>query len=77
MEQTRKEIVRQRNGDFLYTFSGERNKRVLDYLSKYCLEHSSTFDKTSARKSDFNEGARSIILEIRHWLDYDLSKLGE
>lgn len=75
-ERTRYDIVRQRNSDFLNTFeSGESQKRVLSYLSKYCLENSCTFDKDSARKSDFNQGARSVILEIRHWLDIDLSKL--
>jgi len=47
----------------------------LDYLSKFCLEHDCTFDRTSARKSDFNQGARSVILEIRHWLDMDITKL--
>jgi len=75
-EQTRYEIIRQRNSDFLNTFaSGESQNRVLTYLSKFCLENACTFVKDSARKSDFNEGARSVILEIRHWLDMDISKL--
>ena len=74
-EQTRYEIVIQRNSDFLNTFTGDRGERVLAYLSKFCLEKDCTFVKDSARKSDFNEGARSVILEIRHWLDMDISKL--
>ena len=75
MELTREEIVKQRNMDFLHSFSGPHGERVLLYLSRYCLENRSTFVEDSARKSDFNEGARSVIIEIRRWLDYDLNKL--
>ena len=75
MEQTREEIIRQRNMDFLNSFTSESGKRVLSYLSRYCLEHQQTFVEDSERKSSFNEGARSVILEIRHWLEMDLSKL--
>ena len=74
-EQTRYEKTIQRNSDFLNTFSSQHGKPVLDYLSKFCLEHDCTFDRDSARKSDFNQGARSVILEIRHWLDMDITKL--
>jgi hypothetical protein len=74
-EPTRYEIYVQRNSDFLHTFNGDRGERVYKYLSKFCLEKACTFDKNSARKSDFNQGARSVILEIRHWLDMDISKL--
>ena len=77
MTQSRYDIVRQRNSDFLNTFTGQYGEPVLKYLSKYCLENTCTFDKNSARKSDFNQGARSVILEIRHWLDMDISKLEE
>ncbi len=69
------DMARQMNSDFLHAFTGDRGERVLEHLSKYCLENSSTFDKNSGRNSDFNEGARSVILEIRHWLDMDISKL--
>ena len=75
MEQTREEIIRQRNSDFLHAFSGTHGKRVYKYLSKFCLEHRSTYDNNSVRKSHFNAGARSVILEIRRWLDFDLNKL--
>jgi hypothetical protein len=68
------EEITQKKGDFLFTFGGARGTRVLETLSKYCMEHDNTFVECSARKSDFNEGARSVILEIRHWMDYDLSK---
>ena len=69
------DIYIQRNSDFLHALSGDRGDRVLAYLSKYCLEKDCTFDKDSARKSDFNQGARSVMLEIRHWLDMDITKL--
>ncbi len=74
-EKTRYEIVVQRNSDFLSTFGSAIGKRTLKYLSSFCLEHDCTFDEKSSRKSDFNQGARSVILEIRHWLDMDITKL--
>lgn len=64
------------NSDFLQVFSGSpQGERVYDYLSKFCLKKECTFDRDSARKSDFNVGARAVILEIDHWLEYDLSLL--
>lgn len=74
-EPTRHDICSQRNADFTSSFTGDRGARVLAYLSKYCLEKDCTFDPNSGRKSDFNQGARSVILEIRHWLDIDLTKI--
>jgi len=67
--------IKQRVYDFQNAFLSEHGTGALDYLSKFCLEHENTFVVDSARKSDFNEGARAVILEIRHWLDYDLNKL--
>jgi hypothetical protein len=75
MEESRYEIYVQRHSDFVNTFTGDRQKRVLDYISKFCLENDCTFDRDSARKSDFNQGARAVILEIRRWLDMDISKI--
>ena len=74
-EKTQYDIYVQRNSDFLSTFGSAMGKRSLEYISDFCLEHDCTFDEKSARKSDFNQGARSVILEIRHWLDMDISKL--
>jgi len=74
-ELTREEIVKQRNMDFLHSFTGPHGERVYTYLSRFCLENHSTFVEDSERKSAFNEGARSVIIEIRRWLDYDLTKL--
>ena len=72
------ERIKQRNSDFLQTFSGSpQGERTYDHLSKFCLKKGCTFDRDSARKSAFNEGARAVILEIDHWLEYDLSTLDE
>ena len=38
---------------------------VLRELSSFCLEHKQTFNPNSERMSNFNEGARSVILHIR------------
>ena len=75
---TEHEEIKQRNSDFLQVFSGSpQGERIYDYLSKFCLKEECTFDKDSARKSDFNMGARAVILEIDHWLKFDLSVLDE
>jgi len=75
MGQTREEIVIGRNMDFLNTFTSPAGIRVMTYLSRYCLENHTTYVEGSSHKSAFNEGARSVMLEIRHWLDMDMSKL--
>ncbi len=78
MEQTENEIIKQRNSDFLHIFiSSPQGKRIYEHLSDFCLKKECTFDKDSARKSDFNAGARAVILEIDYWLEYDLSTLEE
>lgn len=75
-EQTEQEKIKQRNSDFLHIFSGSpQGKRIYDYLSKFCLKKECTFDRESARKTDFNAGARAVILEIDYWMEYDLSSL--
>ena len=74
-EQIQYDIYIQRNSDFLHTFAGEAGVRTLKHLSKFCLENDCTFDKHSSSKSDFNQGARAVILEIRRWLVMDITKL--
>jgi len=74
-EQSNYNICINRNSDFLNTFGSAHGLKTLKYLSDYCLEKEQTYDRTSDRKTAFNEGARSVILEIRHWLDMDISKL--
>lgn len=69
MEKTREQIIEERANNFLHSFSGIHGEGTLEFLSKFCLENRSTFVENSGRKSDFNEGARSVILEIRHWLN--------
>ena len=76
MKQTETDKIKQRNSDFLQIFTGSpHGERVYDYLSKFCLKKECAFDKDSARKSDFNAGARAVILEIDYWMEYDLSTL--
>ena len=77
MEQTREEISEQRVADFLHAFSGPHDERTLTYLSRFCLEKRTTYIEDSQHKSAFNEGARSVILEIRRWLDMDINKLNK
>lgn len=43
-------------------------KLVLNDLSKFCLENFDIFDVNSARKTDFNLGANSVIRHIRYML---------
>lgn len=63
--------------DFKVTFTGQFDAgvRVLNYLSKFCLENRTTFMEDSARKSDFNEGARSVIIEIRRKLNTNFEEV--
>ena len=77
MERTREEVFTERNSDFVHTFSGPHGERSLKFLSKFCLENETTFVENSGRKSDFNDGARSVILEIRYWMNFDLTKLNK
>lgn len=42
--------------------------RVLGDLAKFCLEKADIFDVNSARKTDFNLGANSVIRHIRYML---------
>ncbi len=70
--------VRQRNSDFLHIFAGSpQGKRIYEYLAEFCLKKECTFDRESARKSDFNAGARAVILEIDYWIEFNLSTLDE
>ena len=74
MEQELQEAIEQRVSDFKHSFESASGRRVYDYLSKFCFENQSTFDVSSQSASNFNEGSRYVILEIRKWLDMDLMK---
>lgn len=68
------QALEERVSDFKHVFETGPGKRVYEYLSKFCFENRSTFDASSQSTSDFNEGSRYVILEIRKWLDFDLTK---
>jgi len=70
----RQQIVEQRVSDFKHSFQSGPGIRTHKHLSRFCLENESTYVEGSALKTAFNEGARSAAIEIRRWLDYDLSK---
>jgi hypothetical protein len=74
VEQELQKAIEQRVSDFKHTFESGPGKRVYEYLSKFCFENQSTFDAGSQSTSNFNEGSRYVILEIRKWLDMDLMK---
>ena len=52
-------------------------KLVLNDLSKFCLENFDIFDVNSARKTDFNLGANSVIRHIRYMLKRKTEKKQE
>ncbi len=60
--------------DWHTTFDSESGKRVLDRLSKFCLEKQSCYTQGDSHETAFNEGARSVILEIRRRLELNPNK---
>jgi len=64
-EDERQELISDCKTVFIKSVAGVN---VLQFLSKFCLEHAQTFIVNSERKSCFNEGARSVILKIRELL---------
>lgn len=54
--------------DFRNIFSDESGRRVLKHLGRFCLEDRTTFVENEPYKTAFNEGARSVILEIKRKL---------
>ncbi len=52
----------------VFSADDAKAQRVLDDLSKFCLEEFDKFDVNSARKTDFNLGANSVIRHIRYML---------
>ena len=73
-EEKLREVLEQRVTDFKHSFETPSGKRVYDYLSKFCFENQSTFDANSQSTCNFNEGSRFVILEIKKWLEFDLTK---
>lgn len=62
-----KQLIR----DFQGAFDAPEGKRVLENLSKECLETVSTFVLGNQHGTAFNEGKRYVILYIRGMLAKD------
>lgn len=69
-----RQALEERVSDFKHVFGTGPGKRVYKYLAQFCFENRSTFDASSQSTCNFNEGSRFVILEIRKWLDFDLTK---
>ena len=67
--------LRQLNSDFLQVFNGPQGERVYKHLERFCLKNGSTFIQGKPDQSAFNEGGRSVILEIDYLLEFDLASL--
>ena len=52
----------------VFSADDAKAKLVLNDLSKFCLENFDIFNKKSARQTDFNLGANSVIRYIRYML---------
>ena len=61
----------------VFSADDAKAKRVLDDLSKFCLEKLDIFVENSARKTDFNLGANSVIRHIRYMLKRKTEKKQE
>lgn len=61
----------------VFSADDAKAKRVLADLSKFCLENRDIFDVNSARKTDFNLGANSVIRHIRYMLKRKTEKKQE
>lgn len=58
-------------------FLTEHGKLVMKNLSFFCLENRDIFTIDSARKTDFNLGANSVIRHIRYMLKRETIKKQE
>lgn len=54
--------------DFRNAFNTEGGKRVLENLSKECLENELSFVRGESDSTAFNDGKRYVILHIRRIL---------
>ena len=57
--------------DFLTAFSGPSGERVLLYLSAYCYQTRSCYDRGDPYSTTFREGRRDVMLEIMRYLHMD------
>jgi hypothetical protein len=68
-ELTEQQKVHQSIIDWQTAFGSDSGLRVLDRLSKFCLEKQSTYTPNNQYETAFNEGARSVILYINRMLE--------
>ena len=50
---------------FRRTFAGDDGEKVLEYLEKTCFENKSAFVPGDPQSSAFNEGRRTVLLDIK------------
>ena len=67
----------QRVSNFKHSFESATGKKVYEYLSKFCFDSQSTFNASSQSTSNFNEGSRFVILEIKKWVNMDSAGIEE
>ena len=60
---------------FKTVFEGVYGERVLKHLAGFCLEEEDLFSPDSVRINDYNQGRRSVILEIRKILNRELGNV--
>lgn len=53
-------------------FRTDAGQEVLAHLAKFCMEGRTTYTPGDTHQTTFNEGARTVIIEIRRWLDLDI-----
>ena len=61
----REEEIQALKMSYMNTFESEHGRKVMEDLSKFCLEKRDIFVEDSARKTDYNLGANSVIRYIR------------
>jgi hypothetical protein len=69
MEISEQQKEQQVIADWKMTFTPDFAQRTLSRLSKFCLEKQTCYTQGDSHETAFNEGARSVILEIRRQLE--------
>jgi len=70
-ERKRKEALRKLITNYHAAFATNEAKRVLDHLSEFCHENELTFTSDNQYMTAYNEGKRSVILQIRRLIGAD------
>ncbi len=68
--------LKQLKADYKNTFSTEEGQRVLKNLEKLCFVHGTTFSVDDG-VIQFNEGKRTVVVQIQNMIVMDLEKLRE